>query len=155
MVGIQEKQVRNSSEFNGYHRRQGPVSGVASQAANVLGDAFELAELQAQLAKADARNATKAALRPIGWLVIGICAALASLPVLTLGVATMLDALTVLTAWQAQLLVGGLAAVIALALIYFSIKKMGSVAGEFQRSADELAKNVAWAKVVLRSGPPS
>lgn len=154
MVDIQEKQVANSTtDSNGFHRRQGPVSGVASQAANVLGDAFELVELQAKLAKADATNATKAALRPIGWLVIGICAAFASLPVLTLGLASLLDAATVLNAWQSQLLVGTLAAVIALALIYFSIKKMGSVAGKFQRSADELAKNVAWAKVVLRSGP--
>ena len=150
MVGVEETQVEHASS-NGYHRRHGPVSGVASQAANVVGDALELAELQTKLAKADAMNAVKAGLRPIGWLLIGICAALASLPVLTLGVASLLAATTVLNLWQSQLIVGVVSALLSLGLIYFSIRSMGSVAGEFQRSADELAKNVAWAKVVIRS----
>lgn len=149
MVSFEAEVMR--TQTNGYHQRQGPVSGVARQAAHVLADAVELAELQAKLAKLDAANATRAALRPIGWLIIGMCAALASLPVLTLGLATLLDALTPMNAWQSQLLVGGLAAVVALSLIYFSIRSLSMVSSEFQRSAAEFNKNLAWVKLVFRS----
>lgn len=128
------------------------VSGVAGQAANVMGDILELAELQAKLAKADAVNATKAATQPIGLLIIGICAALASLPIVTLGLASLLDAWTVLNAWQSQLLVGMLSAAVASTVIYLSVRRLRQLSLQFKRTADEFAKNVAWAKVVLRSG---
>lgn len=144
MVGIE-------TQVNGRARQSSPVAAVASQAANVFGDALELAELQAKLAKADAANATIAAIRPAGLLILGACAALASLPVLTLGLASMVAALTVLTLWQSQLLVGALAAVAAAITIYVALRQMRRITTEFRRSADELAKNLAWAKVVMRS----
>jgi hypothetical protein len=146
-----EKEMNLPDGANGYQREQSPVSGVASQAANVLGDMLELAELQARLAKSDAMKATKTAVKPAGWLIIGICAALGSLPILTLGLATLLADLTPLTAWMSQLLVGGLVAIISLTLIYFSVRRLRKVTAQFQRSADEFAKNIAWAKVVVRS----
>lgn len=144
--------VNVQTEMNGHHARSSPVSGVASQAANVMGDVLELAELQAKLAKADAVNATKAATQPLGLLIVGICAALASLPVVTLGLASMVDALTVLNAWQSQLLVGLLSAALAVGVIYVSVRRLRRLTLQFRRTADEFAKNVAWAKVVVRSG---
>ncbi|MCA9134520.1 MAG: phage holin family protein [Planctomycetales bacterium] len=143
--------VNFQTEVNGEPRRQGPVSGFASQAANVLGDVLELAELQAKLAKADAVRASGAATRPLGLLVLGACAAIASLPVLTLGLATMTAELSPLHAWQAQLLVGTAVALIACATVYFSIRRLRLAVLQFRQSADELAKNVAWAKSVVRS----
>lgn len=145
------KQEVNPHEVNGHHRRSSPVVGFANQAANVLGDMLELVELQAQLAKADAVKASGAATRPTGLLIVGICAALASLPVLTLGVATLLDELTFLNGWQSQLLVGAVVALIGVVTVYYSVRRLRRVALQFRRSADELAKNVAWAKVVVRS----
>ncbi len=140
------------AEVNGHHSRVSPVSGVASQAANVLGDVLELAELQAKLAKADTLNASKAASQPAVLLVVAACGALASLPIVLLGIASMLDALTVLNGWQSQLIVGVVAATVAILVIYYSIKKLRRLSLEFRRSADEFAKNLAWAKVVVRSG---
>jgi len=144
--------VNFQTEMNGHHAHGSPVSGVAGQAANVMGDMLELAELQAKLAKADAVNATKAATQPIGLLIIGICAALASLPIVTLGLASLLDAWTVLNAWQSQLLVGMLSAAVASTVIYLSVRRLRQLSLQFKRTADEFAKNVAWAKVVVRSG---
>ena len=137
------------AEVNGKHRRNGPVAGFTSTAANVLGDLLELAELQAKLAKADALSASAAATRPIGMLVIGICAAIASLPVLTLGLASLLDQQTALNMWQSQLLVGAAVALLASASVYASVQRLRTAGLQFQRSADELAKNVAWVKSVV------
>ena len=67
MVGFENNQV------SGDVPRQGPVAGFASQARAVVSDMLELAELQAKLAKADAVEATRAALFPSVMLVVGGC----------------------------------------------------------------------------------
>ncbi len=137
------------AELNGAGKRHSPVAGFAGQAANVLGDLLEMAELQARLAKADAHLAASRMTRPVAVLLVGICAALASLPVLTIGLATCLDALTVLNAWQAQLLVGLLVAAVAVSAIYLSVRAIRRSALQFERSASELARNIAWLKSIL------
>lgn len=137
------------AELNGANKRHSPVSGFAGQAANVLGDLLELAELQARLARSDAQLAASRMTRPVAVLLVGICAALASLPVLTIGLATCLDALTPLNAWQAELFVGLLVAAIAVTAIYLSVKAIRRSALQFERSASELARNIAWLKTIL------
>ena len=139
-------------EVNGADRRTGPVSGFASQAATLVGDMLELAELQARLAKADAARAMAQATRPIGALIVGACAALASLPVMALGLASLLNALTDLNAWQSQIAVGLATAAVAVGTIAWSLRRMRIAVLEFRRSTDELAKNLAWLQAVVRSG---
>ena len=139
------------AELNGNGKRRSPVSGFAGQAANLMGDLLELAELQTCLAKADAKLAAARMVRPVAWLLVGICAALASLPVLTLGVASCLDACTALSLWQAQLLVGVIAALAAITTIYLSVKAIRRSTLPFERSATQLAYNIAWLKSVLGS----
>ncbi|MCC7336574.1 MAG: phage holin family protein [Pirellulaceae bacterium] len=143
------------AELNGASKRHSPVSGFAGQAANVLGDLLELAELQARLAKSDAHLTFTRMTRPVAVLLVGICAALASLPVLTIGLASCLDALTVLNAWQAQLLIGLLVAAVAVMAIYLSVKSIRRSALQFERSASELARNIAWLKSILGSSHSS
>lgn len=143
------------AELNGAGKRHSPVSGFAGQAANVLGDLLELAELQARLAKADAHLTAARMTRPVAVLLVGICAALASLPVLTIGLASCLDALTAFNAWQAQLTVGLLVAAIAVAAIYLSLRAIRRSAFQFERSASELARNIAWLKSFLGNSHPS
>lgn len=150
------------TEINGRQHRPGPVSGVASGAFNVLGDVLELAELQARLAKADARGALGAAIIPAVMLVIGGCAAIAALPVLTLGLATLMADVTPLNAWQSQLLAGVLVGVVAVVTVYIALRRLRRATLKFERSVRELANNVAWAKAAVRSqhavppgfGPP-
>lgn len=141
------------TQVNGANKRQGPVSGFAGQAANVLGDLIELGELQARLAKADAHATAKKMTRPVAVLLVGVCAALASLPVLAIGCASCLAAFTVLNTWQSQLLVGLLVAAIAVATVYLSVRAIRRAVLQFERSATELAKNLAWLKSVLGSSP--
>lgn len=130
--------------------QHGPVSGFAAQAANVAGDVVELAELQARLAKADAKQAVNQAKLPILAIIVGSCMAIASLPVLTLGIASLLQAVTPLTLWQSQLIVGVITAIAALLLIYWAIKAAARSLLRFQRSAEQFANNVAWLKCTLR-----
>lgn len=139
------------TEVNGSDKRHSPVSGFAGQAANVLGDLIELGELQSRLAKADAHAAAKKMTRPVAALLVGVCAALASLPVLAMGCASCLAAFTELNAWQSQLLVGILVAVIAAVTVYLSVRAIRRSVLQFERSATELSKNLAWLKSVLRS----
>ena len=151
-MAYQQAEVNGQQHRNGQQTRTSPVSGVASQAANVLGDMLELAELQAKLAKADTLSASKAATQPTGLLIVGACGALASLPIVLLGIASMVDALTVLNAWQSQLLVGLLAATLAIIVVFVAVRQLRRLTLQFKRTAEVLAKNIAWAKVVVRSG---
>lgn len=139
------------AQLNGTQKRHSPVSGFAGQAANVLGDLIELGELQARLVKADAHASAKQMTRPIAVLLVGVCAALASLPVLAIGCASCLAHFTALNAWQSQLLVGLLVAAIAAATVYLSVRAIRRSVLQFERSATELAKNLAWLKSVLGS----
>lgn len=143
------------AQVNASHRRPGPVSGFASQAAKLCGDALELAELQAKLAKEDAIKVTRDSTRPIAILIAGACGLIASLPVLTLGLASMCEALTALNAWQSKLLLGSVVAIVSFGLIYLAIGQLRKSLLQFRRSAEELAKNVAWAKIVVRSAGES
>ena len=131
--------------------RPGPVAGFANQARTLVGDLLELAELQAKLAKADAVEATQAAVRPAVMLVLGACAAIASLPVITLGLANLLGEASSLSIGQSQLLVGCVVAIAALVVVTVSLRKFRGASLRFRRSADELAKNMAWAKAAVRS----
>lgn len=135
--------------------KHGPVSGFAVEAAGLACDVVELAELQARLAKADASLAIEQAKMSVVSLILGTCLALASLPVLTLGLAALLDATTALNTWQSQLLVGVIIAVIALIAVYLAIRGIGRSMFRFQRSAEQLANNVAWFKAAIKPRSPS
>lgn len=141
------------AQVNGGNHRQGPVSGFAGQAANVIGDVLELAELQARLAKTDAVEAANRAAKPLALIVIGGSTAVAGLPVITFGMASLIDETTVLNAWQSQLLTGGVVTLVALLVVYLAIRRLLNASQQFKRSAEELAKNMAWAKAVVRSQP--
>jgi Putative Actinobacterial Holin-X, holin superfamily III len=134
---------------------QGPLTGVASQATKVFGDVLELAELQTQLVQADAAEAAKKALVPSGLLFLGGCAAVASLPVLTFGLASLIEEISSLNVWQSQILVGTVMALFASIMIYFAVSGLRKAGAQFQRSAKELVRNVAWAKSIVRSTSPT
>ncbi len=145
--------VDQKTQMNGTTHRRSPVAGFAGQAANVMGDLLELSELQARLAQADARLVVSRCVRPAVVLLLGLAAALASLPVLTLAVSGALQQWSQWPAWQAQLLVGGLASLLAVVAIVLSLSAIRRATLQFERSATELANNIAWLKSVLRVAP--
>ena len=145
MVDVEAKPV-NSRAPN----RTGPVAGFAGQAAEVTGDLLELAELQAKLARLDAREAVKRIVGPLGMLVFAASMAIASLPVVFFGIAGGIAVAASIQPWIANLIVGLLGAVIAAAVAWFALRTMTTALDAFQRSTDELAKNVAWFKSIFR-----
>lgn len=145
--------VDQKSQVNGASHRRSPVAGFAGQAAHVMGDLLELGELQTRLAKADARLVVSRCVRPMVVLLVGSAAALASLPVLTLAGSGALQQWTQWPAWQAQLLVGGLVSLLAIIAIVWSLSAIRRATLQFERSATELANNIAWIKSVLRVAP--
>jgi len=127
-----------------------PISGLASTVSDFAGDFVELVELQVKLAKGDAKVAGKRALVPILGILVGLCILLSSLPVLALGAALAIADVFNPPTWQAYLGLGVVMAMLAVGVIYLSIKKAKSALGQFEQSATQLANNVSWVKKNLR-----
>ncbi len=140
------------AQVNGSHKRQSPVSAFAGQAANIVGDALELAELQAKLVKADATKTMQRALPALVLVAVASCAVIACLPVLVFGLASLLDSQTELNSWQSQLIVAGIGTLAAMVSAVLAAWRLRHSFSEFKRSTDELANNFAWAKCVVSSG---
>lgn len=140
----QETEVGSNGKYTS------PISGLASTVSDFAGDFVELVELQVKLAKADAKVAGKRAMVPILGLLVGLCILLSSLPVLALGVALAITDALSLPPWQAYLGLGVVMALLAVGVIYISIKKVKSALGQFKQSAMQLANNVSWVKKNLR-----
>lgn len=140
------------AQVNGSHKRQSPVSAFAGQAANIVGDVLELAELQAKLVKADASKTIQRAIPALIVVVLGGCGVIACLPVAVLGLAALMDSQTQLNGWQSQLIVAGVGTLAATICVILAARRLLKSFGQFKRSTDELANNFAWAKCVVRSG---
>jgi hypothetical protein len=144
MVDIKATQV------NGYSHTS-PVRGLVGQAAEVTGDVIELAELQLQLAKADAADAMRIAVRPMFFIGIAGVLMLASFPVLLFATAGFLSRYAVIPVELAQLIVGFIASVIAIITASVSLRSLKSSFTPFSRSAEEFKHNIAWLKSIFRS----
>ncbi len=145
--------VNFEQKMNGSQHRSSPVAGLASQAASVLGDAILLAELQAKLAKADAKLAAKRIMGPALLLLLAGCGVLAGLPVLALGLAAALSFFAELESWQSMLIVGGILFVGAILTMLIAARGIQKSFTQFQRSSNELAKNVVWLKTIVGTAP--
>lgn len=144
MVGLQ------NSTMNENGKNLSPLRGFAGRAAEVTSDILELAELQVGLTKADVVKAVTIAKFPFVFLVIGACTSVAALPVLMLGLAGGLSANTTLLPWHSQLIIGSAFMLFAVVAILLSFRGLVQAIGIFQRSTDELSKNVAWLKSIFR-----
>ena len=112
-------------------------------------DIATLAELQAELAVADLKEALQKASLSLALIVIGVICAIGALPVALLGVAALLaTALKISSPW-AMVLTGGGVLGVALVVVAVSITKVGPSFASFRRSREELARNLAWVRTVL------
>ena len=136
-------------------RTNGPPEGVIGGLAEFGNDMLTLAELQARLAAIDFKESLEHAVSPLLLTLGGMMLALASLPVILIGVAQLIAwAFSIRLGW-ALLLVGlvtlaGASAVAGIAGLRFS-RSFAS----FQRSREELVRNITWIRTVLvHSGRP-
>lgn len=136
------------------YRSSTPVQGFVSQASEITGNVIELAELQVQLAKEDAAEAIAIAVKPMFTVGAAAVLLLASLPVLLMGIAGLLARYSGLDLEIAQLIVGVVASLLAVIIVFTSIKTMKSTLEPFNRSAKEFKQNITWLKTIFRSANP-
>jgi len=133
----------------GTARGSGSSSAEFEGVAEFVDDLASLAELQAQLAAADLRDAARKSAVPIVLTVMGLTVVVASVPVALLGTGWLLaDALKVHLGWAmlltaaAAMTLGGLAAGLGGRWLSHSFDS-------FRRSRKQLMLNLAWVRTVL------
>ena len=125
------------------------TEGVFGNLAEFASDATSLAELQTQLALLDLKASAAKATIPAGLTAAGLGLATAALPVLLLAVGELLVQYTQLTRGWSYMIVALVALVLGGALAAIFAGRLGKAFDSFQRSREELARNVAWIKTVL------
>ena len=144
MVDIKTEQVNGRTHAS-------PVRGFFGQAAEVTGDLIELTELQVQLAKADAADAIRMAVRPITVIAVSGVVLLALLPILFFAISGFVARYSGVSSELAQLIVSMLAVAIATIATMIAARYLGAAAQPFSRSAAEFKHNVDWLKTIFRS----
>jgi hypothetical protein len=125
------------------------VEGVFGNLADFAGDVATLAELQAKLASHDLKETISRATIPVGAIMVGGVLALGTIPVLLIGVGELLGPLLGLSHGGSMLAVAILALVLATAMLLFAMPALKRSFASFQRSREELVRNIAWIKTVL------
>ncbi len=131
-------------------RPTSPVTGVLRSLSDVTSDAVELAELQWLLAQSDLKSTAEVAVRPMMGIAMSAAMLIAALPLIAFGVAGWLAEQTRLTPWQAQVVVGFAALLLAAIVSKIALGKLRGAYREMDRSRRELAKNIHWLKQLLR-----
>jgi Putative Actinobacterial Holin-X, holin superfamily III len=134
-----------------------PATAVVSNVAEFGNDFATLAELQAKLAVIDLKESTGRAALPGGVLAAALVLLLGSVPVLLAGAAELLVRYTTIGRGWALLLTAVVALVLAVVIGALAAARLARSFASFQRSQEELTRNVAWIKTVLtysgRSAP--
>jgi uncharacterized membrane protein YqjE len=136
------------SRSNGTNQHASPLT-VVSNIADFGSDIATLAELQAKLAAADAKEAAARAALPVVVLGAGAVLALASLPVILLGLADLIAASTRISTGLAQLIVGLVALLLAGLACLIGVRGSLQSLDSFRRSREELTRNLSWIRTVL------
>ncbi|MHB8903466.1 MAG: phage holin family protein [Thermoguttaceae bacterium] len=132
---------------NGF--RSGTHSSPTASVGRVIRRVIELAELQAELLKVDARDGLKALVVPVLMLAIALAMAMGSIPVLLLALAEMLQGLG-LSEGLSLLLAAVVGMAVAAGTAWFGWKAIRKAATAFERSKVELRNNVTWFRDALK-----
>jgi hypothetical protein len=131
-----------------------PPQGVAKDMGELTHDIVSLVELQFELFRKDCREGLKGLLVPAALLLLAGIMAAAAMPIALIFLAELLaqaGGLSRATAFSIAALGGfGVAAVLGVA----GWSRVRGVASVFQRSGDELTRNMNWIKHVLKQSPP-
>jgi hypothetical protein len=141
-------QVKNMP--NGHDGRNGqPLKGsLRRNVSELVSDVAAMAELQLKLLVVDLGSAWAHARWPLLVCSGGVVLLVGAVPVLLLGGAeALLEAGW--SRWGAYLLIGAVAAAIALALVRIGAARLSGASGEFTRSRREWNENIAWVRRVM------
>jgi hypothetical protein len=137
--------------MTGNGRHNGKIPNVAASVSDLTHDVIELSELQVQLVALDAKYSVQKARTCLVMAVIGAAMLLGTIPVALITIAAVLvETLEWSYAVSAGVatLVGLVITSIVLGLAYGYLKS-GLVS--FDRSTEELRRNIAWLKSTLRT----
>lgn len=123
--------------------------GLVGNIAEFGNDVATLAELQAKLAVHDVKDCVVKAAIPVVLLVVAGVLALSSVPVILLGSADLLAWAFSIQPGAARAAVGVVALAIAGLTGFLAWKAFGLSLGSFQRSREELTRNISWIRTVL------
>jgi len=130
-----------------------PEGRVVGGLADFGNDVATLAELQGKLALIDFKECLAKALIPLALVAVGLIVLLGAVPVVLLGAAALLAAALKIGSGQAMLLTGGGVLVLTATVVIVAALKLGPAFSSFNRSREELSRNLAWIRtVVLYSG---
>lgn len=147
MVGETKMNVRNGST---------PASpnGIAKDVGELTHDIASLAELQLELFRNDCRGGMKGLLIPVALLLVAGIVAAGTVPIALILMAELLvqaAGLSRAAAFSIAALAGFVVAVVLGAVGWSHIRGVGRI---FQRSREELARNMAWIKDALKRPAP-
>lgn len=132
-----------------------PPNGVAKDVGELTHDIVSLAELQFELFRNDCRQGLQGLLIPVALLLAAGIAAFGTVPI---GLILLAEVLTQVAGLSRALALSiaalsGLLAALALGVVGWSyIRGVGRV---FERSREELARNMTWIKRALKRPAPS
>src|SRR4051812_49848644 len=121
-----------------------PATAVVSNLAEFGNDFATLAELQAKLASIDLKESAGRAAVPAGLLAGALVLLLGSVPVLLAGVAELIVRYTSIDHHWALLLTAGGAIVLTVVVGALAVSRLRKSFESFQRSREELARNISW-----------
>jgi hypothetical protein len=143
MVGETTMSQRNGSST-------APSDGVAKDVGELTHDIVSLAELQFELFRNDCRKGMKGLLLPVALLLLAGIVAAGTVPVALIAVAELLTQAAGLSRAVSFSIaaLGGFGVAVAMGVVGWSrIRGIGRV---FERSREELARNMSWIKQSLK-----
>jgi Putative Actinobacterial Holin-X, holin superfamily III len=133
----------------GAARMPGSRSVELDGVAEFVDDLTSLAELQAQLAAADFRDAARKSAVPILLTVVGLVVMVASVPVALLGAGWLLASVLNIHQGWAMLLTAGAATALGGVAAALGGRRLSHSFDSFRRSRKQLMLNLAWIRTVL------
>jgi len=155
MVGETTMNQRNGSPTAPPNGSTSPPNEVAQDVGDLTRDVMSLAELQFELFGNDCREGLKGLLPPCALLLLAGLVAAGTVPVVLICIAELLAQAAGLSRAAAFSIaaLGGFIAVAALGVVgWYRIRGVGRV---FQRSREELTRNMTWIKNALKRPAPS
>lgn len=152
---VSDSHSRTTGAGSSMSGTSGPIQSVTEGASNVLGDAFDLAELQGRLLVADTQSFMQTAKIAILGLVVTLALLIAALPVVAIGMAQWLAWGLDWPLWTCQLAVGLALVTMGLSAGLWCVRRLRTSFRAFETSKQEAAENLRWFKQALSRTLPT
>jgi uncharacterized membrane protein YqjE len=133
---------------------QSPPKGVAKGIGELTHDIVSLAELQLELFTVDCREGLRRILIPVALLLFAGCVATGTVPIALILVAELLVQAAGLSRAAAFLIAATSGFIVALAIGVVGWSYLRGILRVFDRSREELTRNMTWIKHALKRSEP-